>query len=99
MNSREATLLVSNVVVELKAIPMPMPKTNTPAKINIDKEVTFNGDLKPGALVGALVVVVDLVDLRLMFALINLLDLAGSFVNRYPFLSMPILLPKCLNNS
>jgi hypothetical protein len=33
MNSREATLDGDNVVVELKAMPIPIPKTNTPPKI------------------------------------------------------------------
>lgn len=33
MNSREATLDGDKVVVELKAMPMPIPNTSTPPKI------------------------------------------------------------------
>jgi len=45
MNSREATFDGANVVVELKAIPIPIPKINTPPIIAMVKRLNI-GDWK-----------------------------------------------------
>jgi hypothetical protein len=57
MNSREATFDELNVVVELKAIPIPIPKINTPPKRAMVAKLKI-GDWKIeglGLLVGLLV--------------------------------------------
>jgi hypothetical protein len=65
INSREATFDEDKVVVELKAIPIPIPNTRTPPKIAMVAKLNMEG-WKPGDLD----VVVDLpVDLRLILAL------------------------------
>ena len=70
INSREATFDGVNVVVVLKAIPMPIPKTNTAAKIV--KVVTLNiADGTEGLEVVADLLLV-LLDLRLIFVLIDI---------------------------
>ncbi|ULP72969.1 hypothetical protein BDGGKGIB_02621 [Nodularia sphaerocarpa UHCC 0038] len=62
MNSREATFDGVKVVVELKAIPIPMPNTSTPAKMAIVEMLN-----KDGCEAEDLEVVADLpVDLRLI---------------------------------
>jgi hypothetical protein len=64
MNSREATLDGVKVVLVLKAIPIPIPKINTPAKIAMEVKLNAGG-LKAGDFVA----VADLPeDLRLIFA-------------------------------
>jgi len=65
MNSREATFDELNVVVELNAIPIPIPKISTPPKIAMLVKLKI-GDWKIealGVLFGLL-----LKDLRLIFA-------------------------------
>lgn len=67
MNSREATFDELNVVVELNAIPIPIPKISTPPKMAMLAKLKI-GDWKIealGVLVGLL-----LEDLRLIFALL-----------------------------
>ena len=64
MNSREATFDGLKVVVELKAMPIPIPRINTPAKIAMVVKLNI-GDWK----LEDLEVVAGLpVDLRLIFA-------------------------------
>jgi hypothetical protein len=65
MNSREATFDELNVVVELNAIPIPIPKISTPPKMAMLAKLKI-GDWK----IEALGVLVGLVveDLRLIFA-------------------------------
>ncbi|BCL36673.1 hypothetical protein NSMS1_31200 [Nostoc sp. MS1] len=65
INSREATFDGDNVVVELKAMPMPIPSTNTPPKIAIVNKLNME-DMELGDLG---VVAVLPVDLRLIIAL------------------------------
>ena len=67
INSREATFDELNVVVELNAIPIPIPKISTPPKMAMLAKLKI-GDWKIealGVLVGLL-----LEDLRLIFALL-----------------------------
>lgn len=64
MNSRLATFAGVNVVVELKAMPIPIPKTNTPPKIAMVVKLNI-GDFKPGDLFVEVVAVLS-VDLRLI---------------------------------
>ncbi len=63
MNSREATLDGDKVVVELKAMPIPIPKTNTPPKIamvvKLKREDCNGEDLE---------LLLDLVGVRLIVA-------------------------------
>lgn len=64
MNSREATFDGANVVVELKAMPIPIPKINTPPIMAMVKRLNI-GDWK----IEGLEVVADLpVVLRLIVA-------------------------------
>lgn len=64
MNSREATFDGANVVVELKAMPIPIPKINTPPRIAMVVKLN-RGDWKTEGLE----VVADLlVGLRLIVA-------------------------------
>ncbi|QFS47246.1 hypothetical protein GXM_04736 [Nostoc sphaeroides CCNUC1] len=64
MNSREATFDGANVAVELKAMPIPIPKINTPPIIAMVKRLNI-GDWK----IEGLEVVADLpVGLRLIVA-------------------------------
>ena len=92
---------VSKVVVVLKAMPMPMPMINTPARIAMVVTLS-SGDLAAGDFIegdgGVLVAVVALVGLRLILGLITL-TIGGELRRSLSFSQYAFIITNCAESS